>query len=327
MATKLYSKRDIESHIDLTTVLEVMEKTYIETAQGRVLNPSKLTMHLGDDGNWPDRNAFSIDMPAYVDWLEVAGMKWAVATWDADTDQPISSQILLFDLDSGEFTSIMEGMYITGVRTAMQSVIGLKHLREERPASIGIFGAGFQAKFQILTIDRLTDVKTFRLFDTDTECAQSLASDLATEIDADVVVEESPKSAVESDVIVTVTNSKTPVLEEEWLEDDEFIIALGSYRELPDETILSSDHIFVDHPEQCLERGTLANLAERDELTRDDLSATIGEVLNGEYEQSIAPEDRVIFVPIGLGSQDITIAEHLHRHGGENGSIEKFDFA
>ncbi|WP_135303721.1 ornithine cyclodeaminase family protein [Haloarcula amylovorans] len=327
MATKLYSKRDIESHLELNAVLEVMKKTYVETAQGRVLNPSKLTMHLGDDGGWPDRNAFSIDMPAYVDWLEVAGMKWAVATWDADTDQPISSQILLFDLDRGEFTSIMEGMYITGVRTAMQSVIGLKQLRRESPASVGVYGAGFQAKFQIPTIDRLTDVETFRLFDTDTEAANSLASALETETDADIVVEESPSAVVESDAIITVTNSKSPVLKEAWLDGDEFIIALGSYRELPEETILDSDHIFVDHPEQCLERGALAGLAERDELTATDLSATIGEVLDGGYERAIDPDDRVVFVPIGLGSQDIAIAEHLHRYGEGNSSVETFEFA
>jgi alanine dehydrogenase len=326
MATKLYSKRDIESQLDLTAVLDVMEKTYIETAQGRVLNPSKLTMHLGDDGEWPDRDAFSIDMPAYVDWLGVAGMKWAVATWDADTDQPISSQILLFDLDNGEFTAVMEGMYLTGVRTAMQSVIGLKHLYQESPESIGIFGAGFQAKFQVLVIDQLTDVETFRLFDTDADRALSLSSELDTETDADIVVEESPEQAVDSDVIITVTNSKTPVLNENWLEDDEFIIALGSYRELPEETILRSDHLVVDHIEQCLERGALANLAERGELTRTDLNATIGEVLNSEYDQSLDSEDQIIFVPIGLGAQDITIAQHLHRNGEQNGSMSEFNF-
>jgi ornithine cyclodeaminase/alanine dehydrogenase len=326
MPTELYSKRDIERRLDFSKTLEIVEKTYVETARGRVLNPPKSTMHLGDDGEWPDMNAFSITMPAYVDWLEVAGMKWAVATWDADTETPISSRILLFDLQQGEFTSITEGMCITGVRTAMQSVVGLRHLLPSAPATIGMLGAGFQARYQLSIIDSLVDVDRFRLFDTDSHRAQDLAEELRPRIDAEIIVSDSPTDIVSSDVVVTVTNSKTPVLDERWLDDAAFVIALGSYRELPDETIRSSDHIIVDHPEQCLQRGALSDLAARGELTRDDLDGTIGSVLDDGYSTPIGADDRVVFVPIGLGSLDVSIAEHLRANKSQGGSIRNFDF-
>lgn len=326
MATELYSKRDVERRIDLSETLGVVRRTYVETARGRVVNPPKSTMHLGDDGEWPNLNAFSIEMPAYVDWLDVAGTKWAVATWDADTETPISSQILLFDLQRGEFTSVMEGMHLTGVRTAIQSVVGLKRLYPGTPRSLGVFGAGFQAKFQLSVVDRLVDVDQFRLFDVDRDAALDLAAELNPRVDADIVVEDAAADAASSDAVVTVTDSKTPVVDERHLDDAAFVVALGSYRELHDETVLDADHLVVDHTEQCLQRGALADLARRGELTSEDLDATIGEVLNDDYDRSFEPDDRILFVPIGLGSLDVAIAEHLRRNTPSGDGIREFEF-
>lgn len=326
MATKLYSKHDVERCIDLQSALECVEKTYIETAHGRVLNPPKLTMHLGDDGEWPDMNAFSINMPAYVDWLGVAGTKWAVATWDAETEMPISSRILLFDLERGEFKSVMEGMHLTGIRTALQSVVGLHHLSPTTPRSIGVFGAGFQAEFQLRVVDMLTTVDQFSIFDTNGERARNLATRLRPQLDADLTVCEDPEAVAASDAILTVTNSKTPVLEEAWLADDALVIALGSYRELPDDTILAADHIIVDDVEQCLQRGALSDMADRNEMTQDDLDATIGEVLVDDYVSAVETDDRILFVPIGMGSLDVALAEHVHEHRIEQNDVGEFEF-
>lgn len=313
--------------MDLPTALDVVETTYVEGARGRVLNPAKSTMHLGDDGGWPEENAFSIGMPAYVDWLDVAGMKWAVATWDADVEPPISSQILLFDLQRGAFTAILEGMYLTGVRTALQSVVGLRHLLPEPPDSIGVFGAGFQARFQLRVIDELVDVERFRLYDVSEGRAADLAADIAPGMTADVVIEDTPRAAAAADVVVTVTDSKTPVVEKSWLRPAGLVIALGSYRELTDETVLGADRIVVDHTEQCLQRGALSDLASRGEVTAADLGSTIGDILDGGDASPVAPEERVIFVPIGLGSLDVALAEHLRTNGMGERAVRTFDFA
>lgn len=324
MSTKLLSEADVSARLSLPDALDTVEKTYIEDARGRVINPPKLTMHMGDDGEWPDLNAFSIDMPAYVDWLGVAGTKWAVATWDADSD-PISSLILLFDPDRGRFTSIMEGMYLTGVRTALQSVVGIKHLPHATPDSVGVIGAGFQARFQLSALDELTDVSSFRLFDIDGAAARELAAELNPRTDAEIVVRDSVEAVTRSDALLTVTDSKTPVFEGP-IDEPDVIVALGSYRELPDGTLLGADHLVVDHVEQCLQRGALADLAARGGLTRDDIHATIGTVLDGGYDRRIASGDRTVFVPIGIGALDIALADSVLRADGAS-PLGEFDFS
>lgn len=326
MPTKLFSEGDVERHLHFDDALELAERTYRELAQDRVVNPPKLGMHMGDDGEWPDRNAFAIDMPAYVDWLDVAGVKWAVANWGLETGTPISSLILLFDLDQGRFKSVMEGMYLTGVRTALQSVIGLQQLLPSQPTEIGVLGAGYQARFQLQVIDELVDIDTFHVYDIDDEASQSLATSLNPRIDAEIVVCDTPEATTQSDAILTVTNSKTPVLSDDSLDGSELIIALGTYQELSDRTILEADHVVVDHVEQCFQRGALSDLVERNELIRSDVDATIGDVIDGGYDGRIRQDDRVVFTPIGLGSIDIAIAEQVYLNGADDGTGGEFDF-
>jgi len=104
------------------------------------------------------------------------------------------------------------------------------------------------------------------------------------------------------------------------------IVALGSYRELPDGTLLGADHLVVDHVEQCLQRGALADLAARGGLTRDDIHATIGTVLDGGYDRRIASGDRTVFVPIGIGALDIALADSVLRADGAS-PLGEFDFS
>lgn len=323
--TTLISESDVQAVLNIEDAIRVVERTYVEINRDRVLNPAKLSMHMGDDGNWPDRNAFAIDMPAYVDWCDAVGMKWAVAAWDADTEVPISSLILLFDLDAGRFKSVMEGMHLTGVRTALQSAVGLKHLLSTRPDSVGILGAGFQAKFQLLVIDKLLDVSTFYIYDTNADTATDLREQLTDRIDADIVIGDTPEVVDGTDAVLTVTDSKHPVVTENLVADAELVIALGSYRELPDETIDNADTIVVDHVEQCLCRGALADMVRRDELSASDIDATIGEVLDGNADDPVCDGDRTVFVPIGLGALDIAMAERVYRTTNTEG-ITKFKF-
>jgi len=323
-STALFSKADVEAAIDLDSTLDVVERTYAETGRDRVINPAKLGMHLGDDAEWPAHDAFAIDMPAYVGWLDTAGTKWAVATWEQATE-PISSLQLLFDLDASRFTAIMEGMYLTAVRTAMQSVVGLRRLVPAAPETVGIFGAGFQGRFQVEVIDALVDVDEIRIFDIESEAAAGLADQIGDDLEADLRVCDAPAVAAATDAVVTVTDSQTPVVDHSAVADSTIVIALGTYQELSDETILGADRIVVDHPEQCLNRGALSSLAARDELGEDDLDATIGAVVAGERGPLTGADEQCLFVPLGLGGLDVAIAEHVRRETDPN-AVSTFAF-
>jgi len=311
MSTTLLSRQDVEAAIDLERALTVVERTYAEYARDRVINPPKLTMHLGDDDEWPEYDAFAIDMPGYVGWLDAAGTKWAVARWDAAEERPIDALILLFDLKTGTFEAVAEGMYLTGVRTALQSVVGIRHLLASPPGAVGVIGAGFQARFHLAVLDRLLPVERFEVFDVDPDATAALVAESDASVDADVVAVDAAGAAAENDLLITVTDSKRPVVDADAVAGTELVIALGTYRELPDGAVLAADRLVVDHPRQCLDRGALSDLADRGKLDRGDLDATIGGILEGDATGGEG--GRTVFVPIGLGALDVAIAADLVR--------------
>jgi ornithine cyclodeaminase/alanine dehydrogenase len=313
--TSLLSESDVRDALSIDDALVDVERTYVEMYRERVLNPPKLSLQMGDDGEWPHRNAFAIDMPAYVDWCDAVGTKWAVAAWDVVTDEPINSLILLYDLKTGRFKTVMEGMYLTGIRTALQSAVGLRHLLPTQPESIGVLGAGFQAWFQLLVIDEIVDVDVFYVYDTDSDAVPGLRDRLSGHLDADIVTGETAEIVRGTDAVLTVTDSKQPVVSDELLTETPLVIPLGSYRELPDRTIIDADTIVVDHVEQCLQRGALADMVRRGELTASDIDATIGEILDPKAGRGADLKGQIVFVPIGVGALDIAIAERVHSSG------------
>jgi len=203
-------------------------------------------------------------------------------------------------------------MYLTGVRTALQSVVGLKHLLSTQPDSVGVFGAGFQSTFQLLVIDKILNIDEFCIYDINEDAAVGVRERLADKVDANISIGKTPEIVVGTDAVLTVTDSKQPVVSDELIEEVELIIALGSYRELPDKTIANADSIIVDHVEQCLHRGALADMVRRNKLSAADIDATIGEILDEDVDTSVSDAERKVFVPIGLGALDIAIAEHVY---------------
>lgn len=310
----MISKGDVKASLQFERALKIVRTTYREGADDRVLNPPKLSMHLGDDGGWPPHDGFAINMPAYVDWLDAVGSKWAVAAWDSTADIPIHALITLFDMQSGAFKAIIEGMYLTGVRTALQSVIGVRQLQDSSTCSISVIGAGYQAQFQMYLLDALCDVTEFNLFDIDRGTATQLQEDLQSRVEASINCLESVSGMAESDVLITVTDAQRPVITHEHSSDISTIIALGSYGELSETTINNVDAVVVDHIEQCLERGALSSLAEAGQFGKSDIDATIGDVLSASDTSNVRQASQTLFVPIGLGSLDIALAEHVYRH-------------
>lgn len=140
-------------------------------------------------------------MPADADWCDAEGMMWAVAAWDAATDVPIGSSLLMDDLDAGRFRSVMEGTHLTGVRTALQSAVGLNQLLPTRPDSVGVLGARFQAGFQLIVIDELLFLNTFYIYDINAGAAADLREQLTDRIDAEIVVGETSEVVDGADAV------------------------------------------------------------------------------------------------------------------------------
>jgi len=326
--TLLLSKSDIEELITIDDVIKVVEKTYKEFAEGRVINPPKLSLDLGESGAWPNYNAFINAMPAYVGWLDIAGLKWAGGFWDnVKRGLPsISALILLVDPRTGIFKAVMEGAYITALRTGAATAVGVKYLARKDSKIVGIYGAGTQGRFQALALSKVMKIEQLKIYDIRKEAMERYIKEMSSKLNTEITPVDIPEEAADADIVITVTTSKIPFLKSEWIKEGTLIAALGSYQELCDDTIKKANKIVVDHVQQCLHRGALKTLAERGEINENDIYATIGEIVAKKKPGRTSDDEIILYVPIGIGALDVAVAALAYKKALEKGVGHLFKF-
>src|SRR5262245_18195438 len=139
MKIKLLSEKDIRAvSPELMEVVALVEQAYRLDAEGKVEVPTKIGVH-------PQRaNAFLHAMPAWVGDVRALGMKW-VSYFPGNFDRGLPDStgiIILNDPDIGLPCCIMEGMYVTFIRTAACAAVAAKHLAPRPPETLGLIGCG-----------------------------------------------------------------------------------------------------------------------------------------------------------------------------------------
>ena len=147
---------------------------------------------------------------------------------------------------------------------------------------------------------------------------------MEAELGVRVTPAEDPRAAVESsDIICTATNSHTPVVNGNWVQDGTHINAVGAYtstmRELDTSTVQFA-RVFVDHHAAAkTEAGDILIPIEAGELTYDHVAGELGEVLLGRVPGRQHETDITIFKSVGLAMQDAVTAAKVYAKAVEEG--------
>ena len=328
METVLLSKSDIEKVMTMKEVVEIVDKTYIGFGEGKVINPTKVGLDLGETAAWPPYKGFMNAMPAYVGWLDSAGIKWAGGFLDnAKIGLPyITGMILLIDPRTGHFKAVMDGAEITNMRTGAQAAVALKYLHNKKSIKIGLYGAGMQGHYQTMAISQLFDIEELKVYDIKREASDKFAEDMKSIVPGNIIIVDSPEEAADGDAVICVTQSKDKFVKNSWIKPGTILFAMGSYQECDDDFILSADEIIVDHIGQCLHRGALKELNAKGKVTEDNIYATIGEVAAGKKRGRTSDKDRILCIPIGTGAMDVAVATIVYQRALKEGLGGKFEF-
>ncbi len=254
----------------------------------------------------------SILRPGPHDWFavmpvihgEVMGVK-SVTFFPGNAESGIGlhthmAVITLFSRTTGQPLTVMDGRLITAMRTAAVSAVALDALADPGVTSLGILGAGVQARSHLeafrLIRPGLTDI---RIWSRTPARAEAFAAETATRA---TTIEE----AAACDVVLTATASPAPVLQGRWLSPKALILAIGAVgahlRELDDESARSS--WVVAESRQGVERESGDIL-----LSGARVQAEIGEILaNPTYP--VPRNSRILFKSVGMAIEDL-VAAHL----------------
>jgi alanine dehydrogenase len=327
--TMLLSQKEIESLVTMKDVVECVDKTFQGMGNGTVINPTKVNLDLGEVAPFPPYDGFMNAMPAYIGWSDTAGIKWAGGFLGERKKQGfpyITSLIMLIDPKLGHFRAVMDGAFITNMRTGAQTAVALKYMyKKGKSLRLGLYGAGMQGHTQTMAISELFDIESVSVYDINPAASERYAADMKGFVKGKITVAKTPEEASDADVCVCVTQSKDEFFKYGWFTPGKFLFPMGSYQECTDECILKADSIVVDHIGQTLHRGALGKLGGEGRITEKNIYGTIGEIAAGKKEAP-ASGQRILCIPIGTGAMDIGVASLAWKRAAEKGIGGKYPF-
>ena len=330
MDTILLNKSQIESLVTMAEVVDMCDKTFQGFGDGTTLNPAKVNLCLGDSDPYPPYHASMNAMPAYIGFEDMAGLKWAggFAGGRMKHGKPfLNAMILLCHPDEGDFLAVMDGTWITNMRTGGQTAAALRYiLKDRKSVKVGLYGAGKQARTQTMAIAACFDIEELRVYDIVPESAAAFKEEMASFVKGDIVICEDPAKVAEMEVVVSVTIANNAFIKHEWFHDGSIYFAMGSYQECDYETLLGADRIIVDHVQQCLHRGALKKLHDEGRLGEENIYCTIGELAVGRASASDTAGKLTVVIPIGTGAMDVAVAGLVYQRAVEKGIGTSFAF-
>jgi len=308
----ILTKNDMEKVMTMRENIEVLEQAFKEHAQGNVKMPLRPVIPLEE---FYGRISF---MPAYVGGgMRALGIKVITAYRDNPTkyDLPfIQGTVLLYDAENGALLSVLDGAYITAMRTAAASGVATRYMARKDAKTLGIFGAGVQGETHLLAMCEVRDITDVKVLDISRQKADSFQQKMKELVDAKISIASSPREVVESsDIVVTVTTSKEPILNWEWVRQGCHINGVGSHhgprvREVDGMTVKNS-LVVVDSKEACLkEAGDLIDPIAEGLITQDHIHAELGEVVIGKKKGRLKEDDVTFFKSVGLALEDVSTA-------------------
>jgi len=243
----------------------------------------------------------------------------------------IQGLIVLCDGENGRPLAVMDSIEITILRTGAATAVAAKYLA--RPASriATICGCGNQGRVQLRAIARVLQLERVFAFDADERRARELAEELSPELRLSIAaVTDLGQAVSRSDVCVTCTPSRAPLVRPEDVRPGTFIAAVGAdspdKQEL-DPAILASAKVVVDVLEQCAAIGELHHALDARLIQRADVHAELAEVVSGSKPGRTSDQEVVVFDSTGTALQDVAAAAAVYEKAVRSGTGEGLDFA
>lgn len=297
--------------LDLDAV-DVVERAFTALAGGDVVMPPILSMDL------PAANGEVDVKTAYIPGFDGFAIKVSPGFFDnPKLGLPsLNGLMILFSAKTGMVQALfLDNGYLTDLRTAAAGAVAARHLAPEVVDTAGVIGTGAQARLQMKAAHLVRPFKTLLVWGRDAAKAQACADDLAADLDVDARVMDDPSKLVSlSQLVVTTTPAREPVLKAEWLHKGLHITAMGSDQdgknEIDPRALAVADLYVADWVSQTELLGELRSAKQAGQWVHG-LPAELGNVITGDAPGRRSKDDITIADLTGTGAQDTAIASHV----------------
>lgn len=307
----LLSENDIAGILSMADGVRVVEQALRQHADGGGIAVPRVSADVPGDGG-----AFRI-MSAILPQTGFFGLKTLTGYPGRRVAGETYFAMLLFSCQSGALRAIVAGNRLTGIRTGAATGVAAKYLSRPDSSVLGIIGAGVQARYQVSALREVRPLKEVRVFDIDSAKAESFAREIELDFQVAAHAVARPLDAVSGcDLIVTVTASKSPVIDGDWLEEGSHLSAVGSNapnkREV-DSTAFLRSRVVVDFADQALqEAGDLIDAIKANVIQPDALDG-LGDVIAGRKPGRQTDREITLFKSVGMAIEDVATAAFAYQ--------------
>ena len=299
--------QDVRALLDLDQLMTALAETFVTLSEGRVVAPNRSDVAIPGKG-------FLLTMPAWQPGSHVSIKMVAVFREVARANQAgHPALITLFDQDSGEPVAIMDGRFITVMRTAAAAALSVKFLAREQTRTLAILGAGFQGQAHLAAIPRVRGFEDIRI-----ASPSGKGRKLSASYPHPRVVSSNEEAVRGADVICLCTDSSAPVIQWDWVNPGAHITSVGYAApggELPKEAIergrlfVETRRAFEPAPVGC------AELAGQ----RPERGTELGEVISGRMPGRLSDDEITVYKSMGHAVEDLVGANLVYREATRRG--------
>ena len=309
----ILTQKDVQKILPLgqiKKVINAVEMAFSDFSQGIAQMPPKMYLIFKEfDGDLRI-------MPSWSKKLVMAGTKIV----NVHPQNPkkgllsVMAVIVLNDPKTGMPLALMDGTWITAMRTGAASGVATKYLAKKEAKTLGVVGAGFQAITQIAAISKVKKLKEILVYDIREEAIERLAKILAKE--KIKIKKGSLEEVCQKDILVTATPAREPIVKKEWIKPGAHINAIGADapgKEELDPEILKNSKIVVDCLEQAEHSGEINVPLAKGIIKKEDIFGELGEIVSGKKPAREKEDEITIFDSTGLAIQDLYTATLVYR--------------
>jgi alanine dehydrogenase len=305
---RVLGREDLERLLAPADVIRAVEGAFREHAAGRgrtlpraVLPMRGTGLFLAMVGSLPRQRALGTKLVTVVGANRGRGLPTLHATY------------LLTDPETGVPLALMEAGFLTAVRTGAASALAARYLARRDSRTIACFGAGVQARYQLLCLQAVFPVERVSVVGRDPERARAFAERMARELGVPVEATRDRRAAVAgADLVTCATTSPTPVFDGRHVRPGTHVDAVGAFRPSTrevDSGLVRRAHLVVDtYAGAWEEAGDVLIPIKAGAITRRHVRADLAELVSRRKRGRAAREEITLFKSVGFALEDAATA-------------------
>lgn len=301
MDYQILADEDIHRLLDMKTVIEIVEESFLQQSQGNLSHPPRIYV----DGG---QGALVFTVGASPN----QGMGFRVYSMFNNSTVKDNHLVAVFDSENGAFKGAVIGTVVGEMRTGAIGSIAIKYLARQDTKVLGIIGTGIQAITQLQAAVEVREFEKIFVFSRGQESRDKFAKRMTAELGRDILAMNSSHDVVtQADVLICATTSPEPIFDSAWLKPGTHVTTIGprfvQSHELPINVAIQSDLVATDSLAQIEDFGERYFLHSHIPLTQ---YISLSDIVAGKHPGRTNNQQQTLFCSIGLAGTEVAVASH-----------------